>query len=74
MKAQAADQEARHKEMLSSVQLAVATHTENMRTARDKAKFVQGVMQSQTAHNQKMSNAKEMAAVKKQQAAKGPTK
>lgn len=74
MKSQAADQEARHKEMLSSVQLAVATHTENMRTAQEKAKFIQDTIHSQVNHNQKVNNAKEMAAVKKQQAAKGPTK
>ena len=73
MKAQAADQEARHKEMLASVQLAVATHTENMRTAQDKAKFIQDTIHSQVNHNQKVNNAKEMAAVKKQQAAKGTT-
>ena len=74
MKAQAADLDARNKEMLASVQLAVATHTENMRTAQEKAKFIQDIVQKQGTHNQKMSNAKEMAAVKKQQAAKGPTK
>ncbi|MFZ2190105.1 MAG: hypothetical protein WAV48_04955 [Candidatus Magasanikiibacteriota bacterium] len=74
MKAQAADQLARHKEMLSSVQLAIATHTENMRTAQEKAKFIQSTIQSQMSHGQKMMHAKEKAAVKNKPATKGPTK
>lgn len=74
MKAQAADQDARHKEMLASVQLAIATHTENMRTATEKQKFIQEVVQSQATHNQKLTHAQEMAAVKRKQAAKGNPK
>ncbi len=74
MKAQAADQDARQKEMLSAVQLAISTHTENMRTAQKKAKFIQDTIHADATHKLKLSHAQEMAAVKKQQAAKGPTK
>jgi chaperonin GroES len=72
MASQTAAQDAQNKEMLASVQLAIATHTENMRTAQDRAKFMQDTMHSQVSHVQKINNAKEMAAVKKQQATKGP--
>ncbi len=74
MKAQAADQDARHKEILSAVQLAISTHTENMRTAQEKAKFIQETMHGAISHTQKLTQAQEMAAVKRKQASKGPTK
>jgi chaperonin GroES len=74
MKSQAAEQDARHKEMLNNVQLAIATHSENMRTAQERTKFMQDTAHKEIAHKQKLSHAQEMAAVKKQQASKGPTK
>ncbi|MCL5459938.1 hypothetical protein M3M33_14975, partial [Loigolactobacillus coryniformis] len=46
MKAQAADQEMRHKEVLAAVQLAIQTHTENQRVAQDKQKFIQETVHS----------------------------
>ena len=74
MKAQAADQEMRHKEMLNAVQLAISTHTENMRTAQDKQKFIQETMHNEVAHRQKVTHQERMATVKKQQATKQPSK
>lgn len=74
MAKQAADQDARHKEMLSAVQLAISTHTENMRTAQDKAKFIQDTIHKEVDHRQKMTHAEQMAAVKNKTAAKGPKK
>ena len=74
MKAQAADQDSRHKEMLNAVQLAVSTHTENMRTAQDKQKFIQSTMQNEVAHRQNVAHVEQMGAVKRQQAAKQPSK
>lgn len=74
MKAQAADQDMRHKEMLNAVQLAISTHTENMRTAQDKQKFIQKVMHDEVAHKQNVAHAEQMGAVKRQQAAKQPSK
>lgn len=74
MKAQAADQDSRHKEMLNAVQLAVSTHTENMRTAQDKQKFIQSTMQNEVAHRQNVAHAEQMSAVKRQQAAKQSSK
>lgn len=74
MKAQEMAQDARHKEMLAGVQLAISTHTENMRTAQEKAKFIQDTIHSEVSHKQKLSQAQQMAAVKQKQASKGPTK
>ena len=71
MAAQSAAQEAKNKELLAGVQLAIRTHTENMRTAQDKAKFMQQLVQSQAQHEQKMSHAKEQAAAKPKPATKG---
>ena len=71
MAAQSAAQEAKNKELLAGVQLAISTHTENMRTAQDKAKFMQQLVQSQAQHEQKMSHAKEQAAAKPKPATKG---
>jgi len=74
MAAQAADQDARHKEVLAAVQLAVQTHTENMRTAQDKAKFIQSTIQNEVSHRQNLSHAEQMATVKRQQANKPTSK
>jgi len=74
MKAQAADQDSRHKEMINAVQLAISTHTENMRTAQDKQKFIQSTMQNEVAHRQNVAHTEQMGAVKRQQAAKQPSK
>ncbi len=71
MAAQSAAQEAKNKELLAGVQLAISTHTENMRTAQDKAKFMQQLVQNQATHEQKMSQAKEQAAAKPKPANKG---
>ena len=67
MKAQAADQDMRHKEMLNAVQLAIATHTENMRTAQDKQKFIQDTMHKEIDHRQAVSHQQQMNSVKRQQ-------
>lgn len=74
MKAQAADQEMRHKEVLAAVQLAIQTHTENQRVAQDKQKFIQETVHSELNHRQQMAHTESMAKVKQQQAAKGPKK
>ena len=71
MKAAVADQEMRHKEMLNAVQLAISTHTENMRTAQDKQKFIQGTIQNNVAHRQKLAHQEAAAAVKRKQTSKG---
>jgi len=71
MATQSQAQEARHKEMLAGVQLAISTHTENMRTAQDKAKFMQDLVHSQVNHRQKLSQSEQMAAAKHKQANKG---
>lgn len=70
MKAQAADQDARHKEVLAAVQLAISTHTTNMQVAQDKAKFIQSTMQKQVEHTQKVAHTEQMAKVKQATAAK----
>jgi hypothetical protein len=72
MEAQKADMEARHKEVLNSLQLAVQTHTENMRVAQDRQKFVQGTMHKEVDHRQKVSHQERMAAVKQKQASQKP--
>ena len=69
MKAQAADMERRHKEMMAQVELAIATHTANQRVAQDKAKFIQETMHGEVAHRQQVTHQERMAAVKRQQAA-----
>jgi hypothetical protein len=74
MKAQAADQDMRHKEMLAGVHLAIATHTENMRVAQEKAKFVQDTIHSQVSHEQKIAHANQAASAKHKQATKGAKK
>jgi len=74
MKAQAADQELRHKEMLNAVQLAISTHTENMRTAQDKQKFIQDTIHKEVDHRQNVTHQNQMASVKRQQSAKPHSK
>ena len=70
MKAHAADIDARNKEMLASVQLAIATHTTNMQVAKDKAEFVQKTMHKEVDHQQKVTHASQLAKVKQATAAK----
>lgn len=72
MEAQKADMEARHKEVLNSLQLAVQTHTENMRVAQDRQKFVQDTMHKEVDHRQKVTHQERMAAVKQKQASQKP--
>ena len=60
--------------MLAQVQLAIATHTENMKAAQEHQKFVQDTVHTEQTHQQNLRHQSEMAAVKKQTAAKGPTK
>lgn len=74
MKAQAAAQDLKSKEMLASVQLAIATHTTNMQVAQDKLKFVQETMHKEVANKQDVSHKEQLAAVKRKQAAKAPSK
>ena len=71
MQAQSQAQELRHKELLAGVQLAISTHTENMRTAQDKQKFMQELVHNQVSHNQKIAQQKEQAAAKPKPANKG---
>lgn len=68
MKAQAADMDLRHKAMLNDVQLAISTHTENMRTAQDKQKFIQDTMHKEVDHRQKVGHQQQMNSVKQKQA------
>jgi chaperonin GroES len=72
MEAQKADMDARHKEVLASLQNAVQIHTENMRVAQDKQKFVQDTMHKEVDHRQKVSHQEQMAAVKRKQASQKP--
>jgi chaperonin GroES len=72
MEAQKADMEARHKEVLNSLQLAVQTHTENMRVAQDRQKFVQDTMHKEVDHRQKVVHQERMTAVKQKQASQKP--
>lgn len=63
------DQDLRSKEMMNAVQLAISQHTENMRTAQDKQKFIQETMHKEVAHRQSVVH-KEQAAKQQQQATK----
>jgi len=74
MEAAKQDQDLRSKEMMNAVQLAISQHTENMRTAQDKQKFIQSTMHKEVDHRQKVSHQERMAAVKQKQAAKQPSK
>ena len=72
MKAQAADMDRRHKEMLAAVDLAIKTHTANMQVAADKGKFIQETMHKEVDHRQKVTHQERMAAVKQKQASQKP--
>ncbi len=70
MKQQAAAIEIQNKSQLAQAQLAIATHTEGMRVAQDKQKFIQGLTHSEVNHRQKVTHQEKMANIKRQQAAK----
>jgi chaperonin GroES len=70
MKAHAADQDVQNKAALAKVNLAIETHTANMRTAQESAKFIQDTVHAQASHEQALTHAKQMGQVKQQQAAK----
>ena len=74
MKAAAADQDARHKEILASLNTAIQTHTANMQVAADKQKFIQDTMHKEVAHRQDVTHKERMATVQRQQAAKQTSK
>jgi len=74
MKAQAADLDRRHQEVLASVKLAIATHTANMQVAQDKQKFIQDTMHKEVDHRQQVTHKERMATVQRQKAAKQPSK
>lgn len=69
MAAQAADQDARHKQVLAALNTAIQTHTANMQVAADKTKFIQETMHSEVAHRQQTRHQEQMAAVKRKTAA-----
>lgn len=81
MAAQAADQDARSKAMIASLQEAIQVHSAHMKTAQDVMTANQQVMQNEMAHRQKMVHTQQqhaqkvvhtekMASVQRQQAAK----
>lgn len=72
MEAQKADMDARHSQVLESLQNAVTIHKENMRVAQDKQKFVQDTIHKEVDHKQKVSHQEQMAAIKRKQAAQRP--
>ena len=74
MQAQAADQEARHKQVLAALDTAIQTHTANMRVAQDQQKFIQDTMHNEVAHRQNVTHKERMATVQRQQAANKPSK
>jgi len=74
MEAAKQDQDLRSKEMMNAVQLAISQHTENMRTAQDKQKFIQGTMHKEVAHRQDVTHKERMSQVKQTQAAKQTSK
>ena len=74
MKAAAADQDARHKEVLARLNTAIQTHTTNMQVAADKHKFIQDTMHKEVAHKQDVTHKERMATVQRQQAAKQTSK
>ena len=74
MKAAAADQDARHKEILAHLNTAIQTHTANMQVAADKQKFIQDTMHKEVAHRQDVTHKERMATVQRQQAAKQTSK
>ena len=72
MAAHSADQDARHKQVLASLDSAIQTHAANMRVAQDKQKFVQDTMHKEVDHRQKVTHQEHMAAVKRKQASQKP--
>lgn len=74
MKAAAADQDARHKEVLAHLNTAIQTHTANMQVAADKHKFIQDTVHKEVAHRQDVTHKERMATVQRQQAAKQTSK
>lgn len=70
MKKAAADQDARHKEILNAVNTAIQVHGERMRVAQDQQKFVQGAVHTEAQHRQKVRHTEQMASVQRQTAAK----
>lgn len=74
MAAQAADQEARHKQVLAALNTAIQTHTANMQVAQDRQQFIQDTMHKEVAHLQDVQHKERMATVQRQQAAKQPSK
>jgi len=72
MAAHSADQDARHKQVLASLENAIQTHTANMRVAQDKQKFIQDTMHKEVDHRQKVSHQEQMATVKRKQASQKP--
>ena len=74
MKAAAADQDARHKEILAHLNTAIQTHTANMQVAADKQKFIQDTMHKEVAHRQDVTHKERMATVQRQQATKQTSK
>ena len=72
MAAHSADQDARHKQVLASLENAIQTHTANMRVAQDKQKFIQDTMHKEVDHRQKVTHQERMAAVKQKQASQKP--
>lgn len=74
MAAAAADQEARHKQVLAALNTAIQTHTANMQVAKDRQKFIQDTAHKEVAHRQDVTHKERMASVQRQQAAKQPSK
>lgn len=70
----AADQEARHKQVLAALNTAIQTHTANMQVAKDRHQFIQDTMHKEVAHRQDVTHKERMASVQRQQAAKQPSK
>jgi len=74
MQKQTQDQDARHRSVEASLKLAIDTHSENMRVAQDRQKFIQETMQGAVSHAQKVAQTEQMGHVKRQQARKQPSK
>lgn len=74
MEAQKADMDARHKEMLTSLQTALQIHSERMKTAQEHQKFAQETVHKEVNHRQQVSHAEQMAATKRKQAEKPSSK
>jgi chaperonin GroES len=68
MAAQAADFEMRHKAMAARLDQASAIHTNNMRTAQEKADFIQKTMHKEIDHRQTMAQRQQESRAKQQTA------